>query len=242
MTARWPWAAAALLYAGLTVIYFRPLLPVFTTSLPHDIGEIRGRSETLQLRQQNFVQQRDDVYAVLWSAAAGFGDPLERDPERVAADVDNEAVSTEAARTIYGVVLDSNGMADAEQTQTLRRAIRRARLDSARKPAAAVKKLSAAVDSLATENLAIRIDAGEARFSCPSCAADLGPSSDNYKHYCARHDAPIESANAIIGDPARFIDARPVFRQFFCPGCGRLIENEVALEGDPLLRDIELRS
>ena len=40
----------------------------------------------------------------------------------------------------------------------------------------------------------------------------------------------------IIGDPARFIDARPVFRQFFCPGCGRLIENEVALEGEPVLR------
>ena len=210
--------------------------------LPRDLDELRGRSETLQLRQQNFVQQRADVYAVLWSAAAGFGDPLERDPGRVAADVDNEAVSIEAARTIYGVVLDSSGMADAGQTQSLRQAIRRARLDGARKPAAAVKKLSAAIDSLATENLAIRIEGGEARFSCPSCAADLGPSSDNYKHFCARHDAPIESANAIIGDPARFIDARPVFRQFFCPGCGRLIENEVALEGDPLLRDIELKT
>jgi acetone carboxylase gamma subunit len=31
-----------------------------------------------------------------------------------------------------------------------------------------------------------------------------------------------------------------VFRQFFCPGCGALIENEIAREGDEVLRDIEL--
>jgi acetone carboxylase gamma subunit len=123
----------------------------------------------------------------------------------------------------------------------LRQDIRRARLDNARRPASQARKLSGAIASLATENLAIRMDGAHARFSCPGCATDLGPSSDNYKEHCARHDAPIESANAIIGDPARFIDARPVFRQFFCPGCGRLIENEVALEGDPLLRDIELK-
>jgi len=31
-----------------------------------------------------------------------------------------------------------------------------------------------------------------------------------------------------------------VFRQFFCPGCGALIENEIARADDPVLRDIEL--
>jgi len=31
-----------------------------------------------------------------------------------------------------------------------------------------------------------------------------------------------------------------VFRQFFCPGCGALVENEVARAEDPVLRDIEL--
>ena len=211
-----------------------------SSRLPLDIDEIAGSPETLQLRQQNFVQNRDDVYAVLWSAAAGFGDPLERDPLRVAADVDSEAVSLESARAAYGVVLDAIGMVDADATETLRRNMRRARLERAQHPGTNARTLSAPIVLQATENLALRGDGPEARFSCPGCAADLGPSTDNYKHHCARHDAPIESANAIIGDPRRFIDARPVFRQFFCPGCGRLIENEVALEGDPLLRDIEL--
>ena len=36
------------------------------------------------------------------------------------------------------------------------------------------------------------------------------------------------------------IDDRPVFRQFFCPGCGTLIENEIARADDAVLRDIEL--
>ena len=43
-----------------------------------------------------------------------------------------------------------------------------------------------------------------------------------------------------IGDYRRYIDDRPVFRQFFCPGCGALVENEVARADDPVLRDIEL--
>jgi len=55
-----------------------------------------------------------------------------------------------------------------------------------------------------------------------------------------RRDNDIAVANPNIGDYRRYIDDRPVFRQFFCPGCGGLIENEVAREIDPVLHDIEL--
>ena len=53
---------------------------------------------------------------------------------------------------------------------------------------------------------------------------------------------PIQASNPIFGDPARFIDARPQFRQFCCPQCGLLIENEIAVESDPLLKDVEILS
>ncbi|HYX92658.1 MAG TPA: hydantoinase B/oxoprolinase family protein, partial [Myxococcaceae bacterium] len=46
----------------------------------NDIAEVQGVPETLQLRQENFIQRPRDVYSVTWSAAGGFGDPLERDP------------------------------------------------------------------------------------------------------------------------------------------------------------------
>jgi N-methylhydantoinase B len=54
----------------------------------------------------------------------GWGDPLERDPERVRADVLEEFVSPEAARADYGVVLAKDLSVDVEATQALRRQIR----------------------------------------------------------------------------------------------------------------------
>jgi acetone carboxylase gamma subunit len=78
------------------------------------------------------------------------------------------------------------------------------------------------------------------RYACVKCAEDLGSIKDNYKLGCVRKDLPIEASNPIVGDPKRFIDPRPQFRQFACPGCGLLIENEVAVADEPLLRDVEL--
>ena len=63
---------------------------------------------------------------------------------------------------------------------------------------------------------------------------------ENYKDHCVRREDDISAANPNIGDYKRYIDDRPVFRQFFCPGCGALIENEIARADDDVLRDIEL--
>lgn len=52
---------------------------------------------------------------------AGFGDPLERPPARVAADVADDLVAREAAERDYGVVLDAAGAVDAAATKNLRR-------------------------------------------------------------------------------------------------------------------------
>ena len=50
----------------------------------------------------------------------GWGDPLERDPEAVRADVVAELVSREAARSDYGVVIRADLTLDAPATQRLR--------------------------------------------------------------------------------------------------------------------------
>ena len=56
-------------------------------------------------------------------AAGGYGDPFERDPERVRDDVRNELVSPEAAARDYGVVLGADGSVDRTATEA-RRAVR----------------------------------------------------------------------------------------------------------------------
>jgi N-methylhydantoinase B len=199
--------------------------------LVRDIDELRGKREELGLRQQDFTQGPSDVYAVLWSAAGGFGDPLERDPAKVKADIDNGDVTEKAALEIYGVV-----PGDARATERRRTELRARRIYGF---PGEVKKVSAKVRFLATENLAVH---DNLHYGCAKCATDLGPISRNYKERCVRNDLPIEASNPIVGDPKRFIDPLPYFRQFCCPGCGLLVENEIAVSEDPLLKDVEILS
>jgi N-methylhydantoinase B len=205
--------------------------------MPADISEVRGREDALQLRQSDFRQFPSDVYAVIWSAGAGFGDPFERDPQRVRDDVvDSRSVSRETARAVYGVIVDGDGNVDVAATQRERRDRRAARC----RAGASVRRIEGAVVAAITVNLDVRKATGGLRVCCAKCATDLGPVRENYKDHCVVDEADIRVANPNIGDWKRYIDDQPVFRQFYCPGCGALIENEVARIDDPILRDIEL--
>jgi N-methylhydantoinase B len=202
-----------------------------------DALEARGEEVTLQLRQENFEQHPADIYAVVWTAAGGFGDPMDRDPQLVLEDWQNGAVTLAAARDIYGVVIDeAAGALDLDATKALRAATRRKRVEPIKvKP----RKLGGSALRI-TETLLLRLDGATPHHCCAKCDGDLGPAGDNYKDHCLREDNPIERSSPLVGDPRRFIDDEPVFRQFFCPGCGTLIENEIAVKQDPVLRDIEI--
>lgn len=215
--------------------------------MPSDIAELQGDQVTLGLRQQNFSQQRPDVYSVIWTGAGGFGDPLERDAQAVLEDVvDHLAVSVAAAKSIYGVVIRGDAL-DLAATARLRQSMRQTRMrqrHSSQKDFKPGVVLKTALVRQVTAKLSVR-KAPEGgrhkRWCCAACSTDLGPSTENYKLGCARTDAPIASSNPNIGDWKRYIDQKPVFRQFFCPGCGSLIENEIARADDPLLVDVEVR-
>jgi len=144
-------------------------------------------------------------------------------------------VSAAAARQIYGVVLDGEAV-DPEATRRLRCERRAAVIAGISPPSKAKGEVALQL----TDNLHLRGRRGAYRTACAKCAADLGPARANYKDSCVRVDAEIGAANPNIGDWRRYIDDRPVFRQFHCPGCGALIENEIACEDDPPLQDIEL--
>lgn len=61
-----------------------------------------------------------DMLRVLSSGGGGYGDPLKRDPDRVARDVRHGYVTIEAARRDYGVVIDAAGLVQADATTALR--------------------------------------------------------------------------------------------------------------------------
>ena len=61
---------------------------------------------------------------------------------------------------------------------------------------------------------------------------------ENYKLVCLQDVRPVSDSNPLIGDPSLFVDDPVEFRLFCCPGCGTLIENEIAVATDPILRDM----
>ena len=67
-----------------------------------------------------------DVVSVRTPGGGGYGDPLERDPERVLEDLVDERVSPSAAREHYGVVIQDDRL-DLPATQSLRNEMRETR-------------------------------------------------------------------------------------------------------------------
>jgi hypothetical protein len=152
--------------------------------------------------------------------------------------VEVDDISRGAARDIFKVVLvGDEPVVDVDATTALRRQAIVERLG--REPNAPVSPRPTVIMQV-TEALDLVDDAGTRRLACARCGHGLCGERESYKVHAHRIDRPIQAANPLIGDPQRFIDARVEFRQFYCPACGGLLENEVCRAGDPLLHDIEL--
>lgn len=97
-----------------------------------------------------------------------------------------------------------------------------------------------------TEYLDIDLDAET--WCCHVCAAELGPARDNYKKGLLVHERdPEDLYPPIFGGEAMESEwtlsvARGygVFIEFYCPGCGTMMENELLPEGFPPTWDIQL--
>jgi N-methylhydantoinase B len=195
----------------------------------------------LSPKEANLLQRPGDIYEVICTGAAGFGDPLEREPHAVARDVDEGRYTRPVAERLFGVVFADGVAVDADATAERRRQIRLERLGAAREGRAyggapVVRLFGAVTDTL---------DAGRAtdgslvlcsRYSgAPLCAIE-----DNYKDGCARLALPVQEASPLGEDPSQFIDATIEFRLYLCPETGGIIETEVARAEDPPLHELQL--
>ena len=98
--------------------------------IPQDLAALHGDLEPLSVITQTFMAS-DDVFQVQTQSGGGYGDPLERDPARVLADVDSGVVTVDGAREMYGVVV-AGGLVDEAATVALRDATRARRRERAR--------------------------------------------------------------------------------------------------------------
>jgi N-methylhydantoinase B len=63
---------------------------------------------------------KDGRFVCYGPAGGGYGDPLERDPAKVADDVMDEVISVETAKRDYGVVVSAKGVVDHVATEKAR--------------------------------------------------------------------------------------------------------------------------
>jgi len=90
------------------------------------LGDLDGDHQVLPSVAPAARIASGDVFEYTVQNGGGYGDPLLRDPGKVAADIDSGAVSPEAAARLYGVVL-REGTADPSATAARREEIRESR-------------------------------------------------------------------------------------------------------------------
>ena len=94
---------------------------------PDQLDDVGGSGRLLPYCE--FDIGKNDVLYMRMSSGGGYGDPLEREPERVLNDVEDAIVSREEAKEIYGVVIAVNDLVlDLAATDKLREGLRQERL------------------------------------------------------------------------------------------------------------------
>jgi N-methylhydantoinase B len=61
-----------------------------------------------------------DLVRLITATGGGWGDPRQRDPKRVRADVEDGFITVKTALDVYGVALDERGQVDWERTRAIR--------------------------------------------------------------------------------------------------------------------------
>lgn len=158
-----------------------------------------------------------DVLGYAFQGGGGYGDPLQRDPERVWRDVQDGHVSAGAADAFYGVVLGPDGP-DAPATATRRADIRAERLGTAP----------------LREAQGAGLELAKGRFRC-GCGCDLGAVSGNWKDGATTRVL----ATGAYGRHIR-THADLELREHLCPDCGTLLESEVVRKGQAPLHNVAL--
>ena len=208
--------------------------------VPQDIGALGGREEQLIGKGPGLLIEDSDVLYWNWLSPAGYGDPLTRDPDLVARDVGSGTVTVAGAERIYGVVL-REGRVHPEPTAALREQRLRERLSSGGPPREPLAP-SEPPDGAETIGDAYLIDRDGGLLRCLRCATSLGAIDGNPKEAMVLMQRPLGDAALQLPDPAQFVDAEVVWREFCCPGCGVRLATEVAEPDTPILAEIRLAS
>ncbi|TQM36772.1 hydantoinase B/oxoprolinase family protein [Pseudonocardia cypriaca] len=192
-------------------------------TVPTRADLVAESTELLAINQQSVPIRTGDVFVQWIAGGGGYGDPLLRDPERVAADVADGYVSAATAESTYGVVLGDDGV-DAAATARARARIRRSRLgaDPSQETAAG-----------ATAGASAPQRDGDGWY-CPASGARLGTGPDWRPHALQiTHVAADRLHEHGVLVRQRADGPRVLIDEFYGPTCGTLLETRIRVETAP---------
>ncbi|MBI4528011.1 MAG: hydantoinase B/oxoprolinase family protein [Deltaproteobacteria bacterium] len=171
------------------------------------------------------------IVADFVAGGGGYGDPLDREPDRVARDVRVGIVSRRVAGEIYGVVLQQEKrFPDREETEKRREEIRAERLRDGKPGAGSTSGLAESVRGLAGwektlrfhEYLAAMQSNGTQVIGCVRCGHLFCDHKANYKLFALRRRRDLKDlahGSAPSGEP--YIGG---YYEYYCPGCATLLQ------------------
>jgi len=188
---------------------------------PLDVASLGGELKMLEAKVDEFTLTPGDVVQYTWQGGGGYGDPLLREPERVARDVDEGFVSEGRARAVYGWGVD-------------RDELRRTRLEQAQQPSGG--PAGERGEQVGRIGLALVLARGASglQFEC-ECGHVFCPASGNWKDGAA--------TRRLEGDdlpPGMAIHADLELVAYLCPACGLQHAVDVQERALPPLQDFRL--
>jgi N-methylhydantoinase B len=172
-----------------------------------------------------------DVQYVRFMGGGGYGDPIDRHPEAVLEDALLGLVTEQAAREIYGVVLElDKAKVDEEATAQRRLEIRSIRLGQSVDNELSVRQEVAPTGRRINEYLQQTTDGST---QCTWCGWELVPAGGPWKEHAVLRRSDISVAGALRRENSDYwlIEA-------FCPRCATLLDTDLAQGDDPPLQDV----
>ena len=197
-------------------------------------GAVPTSAESVASQRVETPQAKDvgtlgpgDAWVNYCSGGGGYGDPLQRDPEKVARDIQLGLLTKPYADSLYGVHFDAAGAVDASATNRARDAHRQSRLARGKmvdgnRHAAHQSQGKEIVP--ASEMLSVRSERNGNAYVCIGCNRVLGAITEDPRRLSMLVEAPMASmspVNACVTEPP------VVVRQYCCPGCGTLLSTDV---------------
>ena len=191
--------------------------------IPSRLTEISGVGEYLQDETETALAP-EDAYYMCWQSGGGYGDPILRPSGLIEQDVGEFKVTVEAAKTVYGVIVDPiTRQVDREATQLRRNQIReqrRSRSIPAPLQARAAGEQLESAGAGSDFNLLAKEHQGELHLACSHCGHIICRKDEDFlSHLRVFEGSPSEAGPQVWPEPSTYIDARVVFRQYYCPGC-----------------------